>query len=42
MLVVSQLSQTATFNDSPMIIASVIACVAMFSLILLKKGAKNV
>ena len=41
MLVVSQLSQAANFNDSPMIVASVIACAAMFSLILFKKGAKN-
>ena len=42
MLVVSQISQAASFNDSPMIVASVIACVAMFSLILFKKEAKHI
>jgi len=42
MLVVSQLSSAASFNDAPMIVASVVACVAMFALILFKKEAKNV
>ena len=41
MLVVYEISQTSNFNDSPMIIASVIACIAMLSLILFKKEAKH-
>jgi len=41
MLVVSQLSQAANFNDSPMIVASVIACAAMCTLIYFKRGSKQ-